>query len=714
MKYFTKSAFKEALICPGRLYYYQNPDYANQAQSDAFLEALAEGGFQVGELAKVYNEVPEENDFGRQVCRGKSKDELVEATARLLALENCVIAEASFSWCRCYVRVDILRKKGNLIEIGEVKAKSWDPFVNVFLSAKKVGEYPAESISSDWREYVYDVAFQKYVVENALKEMFPGQRFDVRASLVLVDKSVEADLDRVNQYFKIETGEADSLYVKRMSGWEVLRQGKRLLVECKEVDGLCNNIILGVSPEQRVYLRGMCFVDFVREMSKAYCEGCRIEVKLTVACYACPYYTLSEAKLGEKGRLLDGYDECWRHKTDGVYVNYEDRSLVEDLWAGGAPGLKARLVANGKYFLEDVSVSDLKFNTPKGYVSGLKPDDRRMVQIVLSKKEPDITVLGEYAKNVHDGIYLDVEGLRAEMGKWRFPLHMIDFETSAVALPFYKGMHPYENVAFQFSHHIIEKDGNGYKVRHAKQWVNTEGDFPNFKFVRELKNSLGDSGTIFRYAQHENTILRGIRDLLAKSGEADKDELIAFIDSITQLKESEKAGSFIEKSPRNMVDLLEIVKRFYYHPIMKGSNSIKVVLPAVLASSDFLFNKYSKPIYGSEIHSENIAPENPIAWIAKRGENPYKMLERLSDFMPKTSRDIAERVIDEDPDVVKIGGKTINNGGAALWAYGLLQFCEETPEKKQALVKALLRYCELDTLSMVFIWEYFNDVIHAK
>lgn len=26
-----------------------------------------------------------------------------------------------------------------------------------------------------------------------------------------------------------------------------------------------------------------------------------------------------------------------------------------------------------------------------------------------------------------------------------------------------------------------------------------------------------------------------------------------------------------------------------------------------------------------------------------------------------------------------------------------------------ALVKALLRYCELDTMAMVFIWEYFND-----
>ena len=46
--------------------------------------------------------------------------------------------------------------------------------------------------------------------------------------------------------------------------------------------------------------------------------------------------------------------------------------------------------------------------------------------------------------------YLDVEGIKNEMDTWKFPLHFIDFETSAVALPFYEGMRPYEQIAFQF------------------------------------------------------------------------------------------------------------------------------------------------------------------------------------------------------------------------------------------------------------------------
>ena len=63
-KLFTKSAFKIALECPNKLYYYRNPDvYANADTEDEFLQALAEGGFQVGELAKTYCGVPPENDI---------------------------------------------------------------------------------------------------------------------------------------------------------------------------------------------------------------------------------------------------------------------------------------------------------------------------------------------------------------------------------------------------------------------------------------------------------------------------------------------------------------------------------------------------------------------------------------------------------------------------------------------------------------------------
>ena len=50
--YLTKSRFKEGLECKTKLYYCNNPEYNDLNKEDSFLEALAEGGFQVGEIAK--------------------------------------------------------------------------------------------------------------------------------------------------------------------------------------------------------------------------------------------------------------------------------------------------------------------------------------------------------------------------------------------------------------------------------------------------------------------------------------------------------------------------------------------------------------------------------------------------------------------------------------------------------------------------------------
>ena len=51
-RYLTKSAFKVALSCPHKLYYYAHPEeYENANANDEFLESSAEGGSQVGELA---------------------------------------------------------------------------------------------------------------------------------------------------------------------------------------------------------------------------------------------------------------------------------------------------------------------------------------------------------------------------------------------------------------------------------------------------------------------------------------------------------------------------------------------------------------------------------------------------------------------------------------------------------------------------------------
>jgi len=100
----TKSRFTQALSCLTKLAYIADDRYANQSIEDTFLEALAEGGFQVGELAKQYFpsgisvETPDPIDALRQ-------------TSELLTNDKGTIFEAAIEVQNCFIRVDILEKK---------------------------------------------------------------------------------------------------------------------------------------------------------------------------------------------------------------------------------------------------------------------------------------------------------------------------------------------------------------------------------------------------------------------------------------------------------------------------------------------------------------------------------------------------------------------------------------------------------------------------
>lgn len=189
MRLFTKSAFKQALICPTSLYYYYDREhYANQMNEDDFLQALADGGNQVGDLAKVYYDVHADADINVL-----DYDKSQEITARLFRRDEVNIAEAAFRWKNCFIRADIIEKKGNHIHLIEVKAKSWNENEDSF-----VGAWDKNRVDSKILEYVYDVAFQKYIIQKAL-----GPGFAVKASLMMADKTVKAEADGINQYFRV-------------------------------------------------------------------------------------------------------------------------------------------------------------------------------------------------------------------------------------------------------------------------------------------------------------------------------------------------------------------------------------------------------------------------------------------------------------------------------------------------------------------------------
>lgn len=678
---FTKSLFKTAITCPAGLYYAKHPEkYADTAKEDDFLKALAEGGFQVGELAKIYEHV--EHDL----CKVSDYKKSLDKTDELLKNDRVVIAEAAFAWDNCYVRADIIRKNGNRLDIIEVKAKSFHPDTDQWMGKKK-----KDSVASDWREYLYDLAFQKFVLTKA----YPDN--EVHAYLMLADKSRIADINGLNQLFKIEHVNGRSSVTVAPNASEVIAQSNVQLLTAFDVNDIINQIIAGKSTEQQDFI-GMSFVDFVEMTRKAWENNTHLESELGAKCFKCQF-----CGHGDDGNLLDGRDECWDKKA-GFAPSKATRPQVSELW--GSFIHRGDWIKKKIYWLDEVTTDLMKLEPGKQPNDGLSQYERHWLQIAIATQ--DKSLIKYFGESLNGDIYLDKEGLRSEMDKWVYPLHMIDFETTSVALPFYEGMHPYEQVAFQFSHHIIDRNPDGtYRIYHAGQYLNEDVQaFPNFEFVRELKRQLTqDNGTIFRYAAHENSILNAIRKQLMVSNEDDKEELIEFIESITHNKDEKRVG------PRDMVDLLEVVKKYYYcYSQMHGSNSIKKVLPAVLNSSVFLQQKYSQPIYGSLIPSLNVNAANPIPWIYPMPDctidNPYHHLPSMASYLDMSDQEVWEL---EDEDIEE-EDMTVANGGAALMAYSKLMFCANG-KMEDALRTALLRYCELDTMAMVFIWEYFNDEV---
>ncbi len=649
----TKSRFKLALKCPNKLYYTRKDEYANQQLEDTFLQALAEGGFQVEELARL--EYPdgvliENNDW--------NYDLLVEQTNELLQRENVVIFEAAFKYDNLFIRTDILVKRGNDIKLVEVKAKSFDPEDDNLLIGKKGG------MVSGWKPYLFDVAFQRYVIKKCHPE------WNIRSYLKLADKSKTAKIDGLNQLFRISK-KADNRtgIIRKVNSLE--ETGGTVLENIK-VDEILDGIESG---QYRIYDE-WGFEESIKLFADHYQKDEYFNYPVSWNCKSCEFRT---SEVDEKAVKRSGFEECWSKQKAWGEKEFST-PMAWEIWklhyTYGPKYFEQR-----KYFLKDLNEEDLKVKPVPGKISN---SERQWIQI-------------EKSVNSDYELFLLKEELKCEISSWKFPLNFIDFETSMSALPFNKGKHPYEQIAFQFSHHTVNKDG---KIEHASEYINFEpGKFPNFEFVRALKNALSqNSGSIFRYSNHENTVLNQIYVQLGDSQEPDRNELRSFIKSITKATNS-GVGDWI--GDRNMIDLCEVVKDYYYNLHMGGSNSIKAVLPAVLNTSKYLQNKYAQSIGKLDLTSKNFSDDHIwLQIIEKEIQSPYKTLPALFEDWDE-----------EHLDATISEMENIADGGAALTAYGKLQYTDMPEEERKEIKKSLLKYCELDTLAMVMIYEHLREIL---
>lgn len=645
-KYLTKSLFTHALDCPTKLYYKSNPrDYVTSQDDDEFLKTLAEGGMQVGELAKCYFE------NGIEVEYSTDKEKSIRETNDLLELENVVIFEAAIQFENTYALVDVLEKKGKRINLIEVKSKSWDE--NVGFSNKK-------GIIPGWHKYLHDIAFQTWVAQRA----FPDH--EIQPYLMLIDKNKASTVDGLHQYFKVVTDEKGRSAIKLSVPPGEIDTGDPILTRKPVIDEV-NLIFDGNCRTPQSDLEAQGFDAWIRGLAKLLNENEKYPVLIGDKCNHCEYRVAASKLLGKRS----GFEECWKDALKWTEPDFQ-KPLAFDMWY--APAKK--LMADHVYHMDEITPDYIGTEESGIYDHSIWDDGRKQRQLAQVMK-----MTGR-----HDDREVVLSGLYEEMDTWNYPLHFIDFEGIAPAIPFYKGSYPYRKIPFQFSVHDVREDGT---VEHVAEWIEKEpGKFPCFDFVRELKKVLErDDGSVFMYHHYERTTLKDVRTMLLASTEPDKDELTGFIDTLVE-----------DGSQRAMIDQQKLVLKYYYSVHMGKSNSIKDVLPAVLNESEFLKANYSKPYSGLSI-------KNKVLYeVGDGGEviNPYKLLPAIE--------------MDNIPDPVEIensglgNNESISEGGTAMMAWARMQFDDVTDDEREATFAALLRYCELDTLAMVMIHQHWQSL----
>ncbi|MBM4053970.1 MAG: DUF2779 domain-containing protein [Planctomycetes bacterium] len=195
-----------------------------------------------------------------------------------------------------------------------------------------------------------------------------------------------------------------------------------------------------------------------------------------------------------------------------------------------------------------------------------------------------------------------------------YPLYFLDFETFQPAIPLFENTRPYQRIVFQYSLHYKETE---YATLLHFEFLGDGKTDPRRPLIEKLLPDTKTPGAILVYNKaFECTIMKELAESFP-----------------------EYSGEITERLSRIKDLMIPFQKKYYYTPEMKGSYSIKYVLPALIP-------------------------------------NPPERYEDLE----------------------------ICNGDIAMNAYESLN-TESNPQKRERTRHALLRYCRLDTLAMIWILE---------
>jgi hypothetical protein len=615
MQTLSKSDFQLASSCSKKLVY-KKAEYPTSNDTNEYMEMLAQGGYIVGHMATLL--------FPEGVEITGSTSESVAKTKEYLEQENCTLFEAAIQAGQKIIRIDVLKKRGNKLHLIEVKAKSHNT------------EEEAAKKDKEFEKYIEDVAYQYMVLTEAYPE------YEVECSLLMPDKAKRTQIDGLAGWFSIKPGndsnkELEEIITQqkpRFNKPEVVFKYENDLERNKYVNQLLQEGILDykyvtekvIQLQPEIKKRAVQFLEILNEGINS------SHFQIGNKCKGCEF--------NSGDNLTNGYKECWGELAI-------EKDYIFDLYYGAGKYFD-ELIEQQKTSLWDIDVERLKNKKGEFGPRGT----RQMIQL-------------ENTRNNREWISNELKSIS---GVLKYPLHFIDFETYTGAMPFHKGMRPYELIAFQWSCHTINHPG-AEPVHN--EWIHTGinfpngEDFPNFEFAVSLMNLIGNTGTPFMWATHENTVLRGILNQM-EIFKYENETLRQWLINIT--KDKDRDG--------RLVDMNRMTQDHYFHPYMKGRTSIKKVLPAI--------------------------------W----NHNPY--LHDILFFKDYAATDLQGRVIDPYDTLVAISEEdaeddVVNGGTDAMRAYQRIRFDDSlTTAQKEEIKNQLLNYCKLDTMAMVIIAHHWG------
>jgi len=161
------------------------------------------------------------------------------------------------------------------------------------------------------------------------------------------------------------------------------------------------------------------------------------------------------------------------------------------------------------------------------------------------------------------------------LGDLGYPRYFLDFETIALAVPVFPGTRPYQALPFQFSCHVVHADG---RTEHRSH-LDLRGSEPSRQCAEALLAALDTKGPVFVYTSYEQRVIDGLAERFPDLADA------------------------LQTINNRLVDLYPLAKNHFYHPDMRGSWSLKKLLPVIAPDLDYA---------GGEVQDGNAAS---AAWL---------------------------------------------------------------------------------------------------